>query len=64
MSPAQVESRLEWSEVDGNYAADTRRMMRDERFSLQAALRSGDAAKIAAARDEAVRVAKMWGVKI
>lgn len=64
MSPRQIEAKLEWAEVNSNYAADTRLMMQAERFSLQSALRSGDAAKIAAARDEALRVAKMWGVEI
>lgn len=59
-NPRQLLSYLEWAEVDGSRAADCRDMLRQERFALASALRSGDAEKIAAARDEALRVARMW----
>ena len=59
-SPTKLHDYLVSAEVDPTRAADTRRMLRNERFALAAALRSGDATKIAAARDEALRVAQMW----
>ncbi len=62
-NPTKLVTYLEWAEVDSRRAPDARRVLRDERFSLIAALRSGDASKIATARDEAVRVATMWRMK-
>lgn len=64
VNPQALVSSLEWCEVDGSLAPDCRRTLRDERFSLVNALRSGDGAKIAAARDEAVRVMGMWGIEV
>jgi len=58
--PKQLLIYLEWAEVDGSRAADARRVLQGERVALSAALQSGDAARIAAARNEAVRVARMW----
>ena len=58
--PRTLVSYLTVAEIDTDRAADCRRVLMQERFALSAALDSGDAAKIAAARDEAVRVATMW----
>lgn len=58
--PTELLRYLEYAEVAGRRAPDARRVLRQERFALQSAVRSGNAAKIAAARDEAVRVATMW----
>ena len=60
----QVLDSLTFSEVDARLQPDTRDMMRRERFSLRAAMDSGDVAKIAEAKEEAVRVATMWGVSL
>jgi len=60
----QIVNSLTYSEVDAALQPDTRRMMRNERFSLQAAIQSGDAGKINAAKAEALRVAGMWGVAL
>ena len=59
-NPTDLLAYLEWAEVDPNRAQDTRRVLRDERVFLLAAVRGGDSGKIASARDEAVRVCKMW----
>ena len=61
MSPRALCGRLEWVEV-GDYPADMRRVLRDERQSLTLALRTGDATKIVTAASEARRVAAMWGL--
>lgn len=53
---------LTYSEVNPKLSPDTRRMMRDERIAVQAAIDSGDQGKIRIASDEAIRVAEMWGV--
>ena len=63
-SPNQLCTRLEFLEIDGDYAPDFRRLMRDERNRLVVAMRTGDGAKIKAAAEEARRVAKMWGVDL
>lgn len=55
-------TRLEWLEVDASVAPDCRRVLRDERFAILGARRSGDRARIAAAEAEASRVMAMWGV--
>lgn len=55
---------LEFAEVSSKYEPDCRRIIRDERIALASALRSGNAAEIAAARDEALRVCEMWGVQV
>lgn len=60
MSPAVLLGHLERAEIDGARAPDARRVLSAERQSLALAMRSGDAAKISAARDEALRVARMW----
>jgi len=62
MNAQQLIARLEWVEVDGSYAADCRRVMRDERMGLVVALQGGDGTRIAARLQEALRVARMWGV--
>lgn len=62
MNATQLITQLELAEVSSEHAGDTRRMMRDERFALVAAVRSGDAKAIKDATIEAQRVAKMWGV--
>ena len=64
MNASQLVKKLTFAEVNASLAADTRRMMREERVSLQAALQSGDADKIKKAMDEAKRVAEMWGVSL
>ena len=58
--PAALIRYLEWAEVDSSREAICRRVLRDERMRLVVAVNAGDAAAIAQARDEAVRVAKMW----
>lgn len=64
MSAQQVVKALTFAEVDGSIAADARRVLRVEREQLTAAVRSGDGAKINAAKAEAERVAAMWGVRL
>lgn len=64
MNANQIISALSFAEVSSQYDAETRRMMRDERETLTAAARSGDAVRISAAAEEARRVAKMWGVDL
>lgn len=64
IAPSILHTRLTHIEVDGAYAPDFRRLMRDERQALGIALQSGDAARIAAARAETLRVCTMWGVEI
>lgn len=56
--------RLTQAEVSARHDAQTRRMMRDERFALTAAVQSRDQARIRAAMAEAQRVAAMWGVGV
>jgi len=63
-TPARLLSRLERCEVNGSLAPDCRRVLRDERFALAAACRSGDGARIRSAVAEAIRVAEMWGVSL
>lgn len=60
----KIITRLTFAEVDANLEGDTRRMMREEREALQAAVHSGDGRRITAAVTEARRVADMWGVRI
>jgi hypothetical protein len=64
MNAGQMITKLTYAEVDSNLAADAQRMMRDERFALSAAVESKDGDKIAAAMEEAKRVAAMWGVSL
>lgn len=64
MTTQQLLNKLTWREVDNRLAPDTRVMMRQERFALQAAVDSRDTAKIQAATAEARRVAEMWGVQL
>jgi hypothetical protein len=64
MSASQIISALTWCEVDGKLTPVCRQVLRDERFALTAAVRSGDGADIAAAAKEAIRVAEMWGVRL
>lgn len=64
MSASQMTTAIEWLEVSSCYAPDCREVMRNERFQLVLAMRSGDAAKIDAAMIECERVAKMWGVDL
>ena len=58
----QIITRLSRVEVSARYDAQTRRMMRDERVALTAAVQSRDQSRIRAAMAEAQRVAEMWGV--
>ena len=48
-------ARLELLEVDSSVARDCRRVLQGERFAILAAMRSGDAARIAGAEREARR---------
>lgn len=64
MNANQMIEKLTWAEVNNQYAPDCRRTIRDERMTLEAATRSGDAKKIDAAMTEARRVANMWGVDL
>jgi len=63
-SPTQIESELEFAEVNADLAPDCRRILQAERVALQGAIRSGDASRIAIAKAEAIRVAAMWGVTL
>lgn len=58
--PKTLLTWLEWQEVSPERAVDCRRVLRAERQRLALALRSGNRQEIAAARDEARRVAEMW----
>ncbi len=60
----QIYNALTYAEVNSAYQPDTRRMMREERFALRAALESGSRANIASAMSEVQRVAEMWGVTL
>ena len=60
-SPAQTINILTRAEVNKAFAADARRVIRNERMALTVAVNKGE--NIAAAHAEAVRVAKMWGVE-
>ena len=64
MTANQMITKLIHIEATGKHQPDTRRMMRDERFALTAACKSGDGRKIKDAMREARRVAKMWGVEL
>jgi hypothetical protein len=64
MNANQLIEKLTWAEVNSQYAADCRKVIRDERMSLEVAVRSGDGARIKKATDEALRVANMWGVEV
>ena len=64
MNAAQMISKLEMIEVSSKIENDTRRMMRNERFALLAAVASRDGGKLKAAMAEAVKVADMWGVSL
>lgn len=61
--PTQPNALLDWlerAETDSKRAPDHRRELRAEREALHVAIQSSDAARIKAARDEALRVARMW----
>lgn len=64
MNATQMINILTFCEVDSSLAADCRAVLMQERIAVQAAAKSGDGAKIAAAMAEAQRVAKMWGVTL
>ncbi len=64
MNARQTIAAIEWVELNPRYEGDTRRMMRQERFSLLAAVGSGNAGTIGESLREAHRVAKMWGVNL
>ncbi len=59
-NPRRLHDQMIRVELDGSVAPDIRRWFRDERMILGLALRAGNAARIAAARDEALRCARMW----
>ena len=64
-SAGRILNRLTFIEVGvPRLEPDCRRVLRGEREALQAAMRSGDAERIDAAKAEAIRVADMWGVKL
>jgi hypothetical protein len=60
----QTITTLEWLEVDGRLAPDCRRVLQSERFALLAAVRSDDDERIERCLAEAVRVARLWGVRL
>lgn len=62
-NPRTVLAKLTACEVDGGLAPDARRVLLDERFALDHAIKSGTPEKIQSATTEAVRVMEMWGVK-
>lgn len=64
MNATQMINAMEWVEVSPLYEADTRRMVRDERFALLAAVRTRDASQIQAATREAKTVCQMWDVDL
>ena len=65
MTTKKLINALSWTEVGvPKVAPDTKRMLIEQRFALQAAVESGDKNRIAAANAEAIRVAGMWGVSL
>ncbi len=64
MNAGQLLSKLERIEVSADRAPDCRRVIRGERMAVADAIRSGDAGRIQAAATEAIRVAKMWQIKL
>lgn len=64
MNANQIVGKLVEAEMIDLREPDARRVIRDERMRLQAAVQSGDAEQVAAAMKEAVRVAGMWGVTL
>lgn len=64
MTANQMISKLTWEEVDGRNEPDMRRVLRDVRMALQGAVRGGDPASIARAKEEAIDIAADWGVKL
>ncbi len=62
MNATTLLNALTRAEVNGRNAPDARRVIRGERETLSAALKSKDPARIAAAMEEARRVAEMWGI--
>jgi len=66
MNATQLLNRLEWVEVDSQYATepDLRQIIREERYALTNAIRRGDGQQIQAAMAEARRVADMWHVDL
>lgn len=58
--PRELADYLERAELDSSRAPDARATLREERMTPIGAIRSGDAKVIARARDEALRVARMW----
>lgn len=64
MTASQMIAVLDFCEVDGKLAPDCRRVLREQRDALAAALGGGKAAGIAAAMKEAARVCAMWGVEL
>lgn len=63
MNAQQIITKLTWIEVSPEYAPDCRRVLREERFALMAAVKSGKAQEISAAMSEARRVCEMWGIE-
>lgn len=60
MNTTALIRKLEWAEVDPARALDARTVLRDERFALISALRTGDPARIGRAKTEAERVLRLW----
>lgn len=64
MNAGQLHTKLTYAELNPKYATDCRRIIREERIQLGLAMRTGDAARIKAAFEEALRVAEMWNVSL
>lgn len=66
LSAGQMIRRLTEIECAAEYAdqPDLRRVMRDERFALTAAVKAEHGGRIADCMAETVRVADMWGVDL
>ncbi len=62
MNAAQMVRAMQWVEVSSEYAPDTRRMIRNERIAVTAAVKSGKG--IAEAIAQANETAAMWGVDL
>jgi hypothetical protein len=60
MNAQDTVNAITWIEVDAKADPDARRIMRNERFAIEAAMRTGKG--VGAAVNEAKRVASMWGL--
>jgi len=60
MNAQDTVNAITWIEADAKADPDARRIMRDERFRIQAAMQTSG--NVGAAVNEARRVAAMWGM--